>query len=179
MSVVDKNTVFHTGIKTLSSCGKVLDFLTHSFTLTSSPHELFVSITTSPNFLRCSCHNYYGSWTFPHCNIEMLFVIHVGLNYICTHFLFTIGIAFNILAFNAQNQTVNQMGLQRGPQLLLAERSCCCSEGVTSEKVDRSDSHCRCCSVHMTSQCLPTVRLLYAPLPQWKFECLPDSLNKT
>lgn len=58
-------------------------------------------------------------------------------------------------------------------------RACCCSEGVTSEKVDRSDSHCRCCSVHMTSQCLPTVRLLYAPLPQWKFECLPDSLNKT
>lgn len=60
-------------------------------------------------------------------------------------------------------------------------RACCCSgsEGVTSEKVDKSDSHCCCCSVHMTSECLPIVRLLYALLPQWKVERLPDSLNKT
>lgn len=52
-------------------------------------------------------------------------------------------------------------------------------KGVTSEKVDRSDSRCRCCSVHTTSQCLPIVRLLSTPLPQWKVERLPDSLNKT
>lgn len=51
------------------------------------------------------------------------------------------------------------------------------SEGVTAERLDGRDPHCcrrrRRSSVHMAGQCLSVVRLLYAPLPQWKVECLP------
>lgn len=51
------------------------------------------------------------------------------------------------------------------------------SEGVTTERLDGHDPHrcyrCLCGSVHMAGQCLSVVCLLYAPLPQWKVECLP------